>query len=161
MIRFFSKIVVALFLFTTLSFSTTILSGGSITDGLDLAKLKVGEHIGYSRMVFYINYGEGYGREKADKPSDSTGNYIFKLADNNTSIEAIFSGFRSASFTIEDINNSKRVKSMILLKDKKYDDDSGFTYEIKLNKQVEIKAFTLPNPSRIILDIFDTPIRIL
>ncbi|MFK5975966.1 MAG: hypothetical protein QM493_05620 [Sulfurovum sp.] len=160
MIRFFSKIIVSLFVFTTLSFSTTILSGGSITDGLDLAKLRVGEHIGYTRMVFNINYGEGYGKEKANTPADMTGNYLFKLADNNISIEAIFSGFRSSSFIFND-KNSTRLKSINLLKGEAYDDDSSFSYHIELHKKVEIKAFILPKPSRIILDIFDTPIRIL
>ncbi len=160
MIRFLSKILLFFILFITLSLSNTIIRGGSITDGLDLAKVKVGEHIDYTRMVFYINYGEGYGKDKANKPADTTGNYSFELADNNSSIEAIFSGFRSISFTLDD-KNSSRVQSMKMLKGEEYDDDSSFSYHIKLYKKVEIKAFTLPNPSRIILDIFDMPTKSL
>lgn len=158
------KLVVTLFMIllpTSLSLSsTTLLKGGTICDGLDLATVRVGEHGEYSRMVFNVNYGEGYGSPKANTPADMAGNYIFKLDNSTLTIEATFSGFRSASCRLGEIS-SQRVKGMSRLMGEEYDDDSSVTYKIKLYKPSKIKAFILDNPSRIILDISDMPRRIL
>lgn len=156
-IFFIKKVLVTLVLLvlsTTFTISSpTILKGGTIGDGLDLANMRIGEHNQSTRMVFDVNYGEGYGTKKANTPANITGNYIFKLSDDSLSIEATFSGFRSSSFKRVDINNSK-VESMSMMFGEAYDDDSSLTYKIKLYKPSKIKAFTLSNPPRIILDIY-------
>ncbi len=102
-------------------------------------------------MVFHVNYWEGYTNPLANTPSDTTGHYIFKLSDDNLSIEAIFSGFRSASFEYPDTNNTI-IKSITPLIGELYNDDSSLSYQIKLRKPIGIKVFTLENPTRIILD---------
>jgi len=145
---------------SSLSLASTVVRGGSIGDGLDLSNIRVGEHTRYTRMVFHVNYSEGYGVELANTPANITGNYIFELDDTNLSIEATFSGFRSSSFELKDIN-STRVESMTPLLGEEYADDSSLIYKIKLYKPSKIKAFILYKPSRIILDIFDAPIRVL
>ena len=139
-----------LFLSSTLYSSSQTIEGGDITDGLDLSKVEIGVDDKYTRMVFHINYWEGYTNPLANTPSDTTGHYIFKLSDDNLSIEAIFSGFRSASFEYPDTNNTI-IKSITPLIGELYNDDSSLSYQIKLRKPIGIKVFTLENPTRIIL----------
>ena len=142
--------IIYIILLSTLLISQTI-KGGTITDGLDVANIKIAKHTDYTRVVFHINFWEGH--SKPNTPADTTGSYKFVLDENNTSIEVELSGFRSA--TIKDIKIVDSIKSIEELKGEEYADDSSIFYNINLaDKSYKIKAFTLDNPSRIVLDIY-------
>ncbi len=130
-----------------------VLSGGTVSDGLDLSQIRIGEHGGYTRIVFDVKYWEGYGTPKAGTSSDKVGHYTFTLEQNHR-VEAEFSGFRSSS--AKDIVASERSKvhSIKRLKGEAYGDDSTVFYQIQLRAPARIKVFHLYNPSRIILDVY-------
>jgi len=130
-----------------------VLSGGSISDGLDLSRIRIGEHIGYTRIVFDIKYWKGYGAPKAGTSSDSTGHYKFTL-DQNNSIEIEFSGFRSSSTKEISVSGHSMVQSIKRLKGEAYGDDSSVFYRIGLRGPARLKVFHLYNPARIVLDIY-------
>jgi len=127
-----------------------VLSGGSISDGLDLSNIRVGEHSGYTRIVFDVKYWEGYGAPKAGTSSDNAGHYKFTLNENHT-IEVELSGFRSSS--AKDVRERGIVKSIKRLKGEAYGDDSSVFYQIILRHPAKLKVFHLYDPARIILDI--------
>jgi len=127
-----------------------VLSGGSISDGLDLSNIRVGEHRGYTRIVFDVKYWEGYGAPKAGTSSDNVGHYRFMLNENHT-IEVEFSGFRSAN--AKDITTQGIVRTIKRLRGEAYGDDSSVFYQIILRHPVKLKVFHLYDPARIILDI--------
>ena len=127
-----------------------VLSGGSISDGLDLSNIRVGEHRGYTRIVFDVKYWEGYGAPKAGTSSDNVGHYKFTLNENHT-IEVEFSGYRSNS--AKDITGQGVVQSIERLKGEAYGDDSSLFYQIILRHPAKLKVFHLYDPARIILDI--------
>jgi len=142
--------ILYIILFSTLLISQTI-KGGSISDGLDLAKIKVSEHKDYTRVVFYVNFWEGHSRPNT--PADTTGGYKFVLSDDKKNIMVELLGFRSAS--IKNIVNVDSIKSFKRLTGEKYADDSSLFYNIELtNPSSSIKAFALENPSRVIIDIY-------
>ena len=130
-----------------------ILSGGSISDGLDLSRIRMGEHTGYTRIVFDVKYWEGYGAPKAGTSSDSVGHYKFTL-DQNNSIEIEFSGFRSSSTKEISLSGHRRVQSIKILRGEAYGDDSSVFYRIGLRGPARLKVFHLYNPARIVLDIY-------
>jgi len=142
--------VLYIILFSTLLISQTI-RGGVISDGLDLANIKVAEHQEYTRVVFYVNNWEGHSR--AGTPADTTGSYRFVLSDDKKSIEVELLGYRSATLTniplVESISSIKRLVG------EEYGDDSSLFYDIKLKDRVsKIEVFTLSNPTRVVLDIY-------
>lgn len=127
-----------------------VLSGGTISDGLDLSNIRVGEHSGYTRIVFDVKYWEGYGAPKAGTSSDNVGHYKFTLNEDHT-IEAEFSGFRSAN--AKDITEQGIVHTVKRLRGEEYGDDSSVFYQIILRHPAKLKVFHLYDPARIILDI--------
>ncbi len=146
--------IIYIILLSTLLISQTI-KGGTITDGLDLANVKIAKHIDYTRVVFYVNFWEGH--SKPNTPADTTGSYKFVLDENNKSIKIELSGFRSSTIKNikKDIKIVDSIKSIEELKGEEYADDSSIFYNIVLkDKSSKIKAFTLENPSRIVLDIY-------
>jgi len=136
-----------------------VLSGGSISDGLDLSSIRIGEHTGYTRIVFDVQYWEGYGAPKAGTPSDNVGHYKFTLDQNHT-IEIEFSGFRSSSAKDVAISEHSRVQSIKMLRGEAYGDDSSVFYRIRLRGPAKLKVFHLYNPARIVLDIGALPQRL-
>lgn len=133
-----------------------ILSGGTISDGLDLSHIRIGEHTGYTRIVFDVQYWEGYGSPKAGTPSDNVGHYTFTLDQNHT-IEIEFSGFRSSSAKDVTLSGHNRVQSIKMLRGEAYGDDSSVFYRIRLRGPAKLKVFHLYNPARIVLDIGTLP----
>ena len=130
-----------------------VLSGGTISDGLDLSNIRIGEHADYTRIVFDVQYWEGYGAPKAGTPSDNVGHYKFTLEQNH-SIEVEFSGFRSSSAKDIMVSEHSRVQSIKMLKGEAYGDDSAVFYKIRLRRPARLKVFHLYNPARIVLDIY-------
>ncbi len=130
-----------------------VLSGGTISDGLDLSHIRIGEHTGYTRIVFDVHYWEGYGAPKAGTPSDNVGHYMFTLEQNH-SIEVEFSGFRSSSAKDVTVSGRSRVQSIKMLKGEAYGDDSSVFYKIRLHTPAKLKVFHLYDPARIVLDIY-------
>ena len=130
-----------------------VLSGGTVSDGLDLSQIRIGEHRGYTRIVFEVQYWKGYGAPKAGTSSDTVGHYKFTL-DQNHRIEAEFSGFRSSSAQEVSVSEHSRVQSIKILKGEAYGDDSTVFYRILLRGSARLKAFSLYDPTRIVLDIY-------
>jgi hypothetical protein len=130
-----------------------VLSGGTISDGLDLSHIRIGEHTGYTRIVFDVQYWEGYGAPKAGTPSDNVGHYKFTLEQNH-SIEVEFSGFRSSSAKDVTVSGHRLVQSIKMLRGEAYGDDSSVFYRIRLRGSARLKVFHLYNPARIVLDIY-------
>lgn len=130
-----------------------VISGGSVSDGLDLSNIRIGEHTEYTRIVFDVTYWEGYGAPKAGSSSDNVGHYRFTL-DQNHSIEIEFSGFRSSSATHTSVADQSIVQSINMLRGEAYGDDSSIFYEIRLRHPSRLKVFHLYNPARIVLDIY-------
>ncbi len=148
----YSKVLVVLFLLLSSSFGVSqILKGGSISDGLDISAIKLGEHEKFTRIVFFVNNWEGH--EQPNTPANTSGSYEFKLSKDSLSIQAELLGFRSATTTNPETNSSADIQSIEQLKGEEYGDDSSIFYQIKLSTPSKIKAFTLENPSRIVLDI--------
>jgi len=130
-----------------------VISGGGISDGLDLSNIRIGEHTGYTRIVFDVTYWEGYGSPKAGKSADNVGHYKFTL-DENHSIEIEFSGFRSSSAKETSVSAQSTVESIKMLRGEAYGDDSSIFYQILLRHPSKLKVFHLYNPARIVLDIY-------
>jgi hypothetical protein len=142
--------ILYIILFSTFLISKTI-TGGTISDGLDLAKIDIAKHKDYTRVVFHTNFWEGH--SKPNTPADITGGYKFTLSDDNTSIEVELLGYRSSS--VKKIDTKDNIKSIKELRGERYADDSSIFYQINLlSKASKIEGFTLDNPSRIVLDIF-------
>ena len=137
-------------LLSSLLISQTI-KGGVISDGLDLADIKIAKHQEYTRVVFYTNFWEGH--TKANTPADTAGGYKFVLSEDKMSIDVELSGYRSA--TVKNIVLVDSIKSIKALKGEEYADDSSIFYRIDLSKKAsKIDVFTLTNPARIVLDIY-------
>ncbi|WP_415406808.1 hypothetical protein ACLHDG_13730 [Sulfurovum sp. CS9] len=130
-----------------------VLSGGTISDGLDLSHIRIGEHTGYTRIVFDVQYWEGYGAPKAGTSSDNAGHYTFTLEQNH-SIEVEFSGFRSSSAKDVTVSEHRLVQSIKMLRGEAYGDDSSVFYRIRLRGPARLRVFHLYNPARIVLDIY-------
>jgi len=154
-VAFIYRLVLVLSLSIGVSEGTPIqvLSGGTISDGLDLSHIRIGEHTGYTRIVFDVKYWEGYGAPKAGTSSDTVGHYKFTL-DKNHTIEVEFSGFRSSSAKETVISGHSRIQSIKMLRGEAYGDDSSVFYQIRLEGPARLKAFHLYNPARIVLDIY-------
>ena len=130
-----------------------VISGGTVSDGLDLSNIRIGEHTEYTRIVFDVTYWEGYGAPKAGSSSDNIGHYKFTLNQNH-SIEIEFSGFRSSSAKHTSVSAQSIVQSIKMLRGEAYGDDSSIFYQIRLQHPAKLKVFHLYNPARIVLDIY-------
>ena len=130
-----------------------VISGGSISDGLDLSNIRIGEHTEYTRIVFDVTYWEGYGAPKAGQSSNTVGHYKFTL-DQNHNIEVEFSGFRSSTAKETSVSAQSRVESIKMLRGEAYGDDSSIFYQIRLRHPAKLKVFHLYDPARIVLDIY-------
>lgn len=129
-----------------------ILKGGTLGDGYDLSTIEIGEHEGFTRVVFGITYWEG-DSENAGKKVDDGGYYIFVLDENKT-IRADFSGFRSATVKMPTLTSHPILKEIVQLKGEEYGDDSSLFFKISLQKEATIKSAYLTNPARFVLDVY-------
>ncbi len=156
----FSGTAAGLFAVLLLCFSTLAaeplqrLSGGESTDGLNLSAIRVGEHPGFTRIVFDVTFWQGYGNPRAGKPADKAGHYTFTLQPD-LSIEAELAGFRSTTAAIPSLPKGSIIRSIKRLSGEEYGDDSAVFYRITLRKQGRLKAFTLKDSARIVLDIYE------
>ena len=127
------------------------LRGGVISDGLDLANIKIAKHLEYTRVVFFANFWEGH--KRADSVADNSGGYKFILSDDKMSVDIELLGYRSA--TLKSIIIVDTIKSIKALKGEEYGDDSSLFYRVNLlNRASRIEGFTLSNPARVVLDIY-------
>ena len=129
-----------------------VLSGGESSDGLNLSAIRVGQHPGFTRIVFDVTCWAGYGSPKAGEPADRVGHYRFALLPDR-SIEVELAGFRSTTAAIPKLSKRDNVTSIERLSGEAYGDDSSVFYRIRLRSSAVLRAFYLKGPARIVLDI--------
>ncbi|WP_153015101.1 hypothetical protein [Sulfurovum riftiae] len=114
----------------------------------------MGEHQGFTRIVFDVTYWQGYGKPQAGKPADKAGHYTFTLHPD-LSIEAELAGFRSTTTAIPSLPKGGIIRTIKRLSGEEYGDDSAVFYRITLRRNARLKAFTLKDPARIVLDVYE------
>ena len=122
-------------------------SGGVITDGLDMATMRISHSPEKTRIVF-----DSY-TQSGNKVSVS-GHYNFKYVPDERRIVLIVNGYRKFSALGSDrkrtFSKSSIVKKVYL---DKYLDDSGFKCIIDLRMNAKVNVFDIKEPGRIVVDI--------
>jgi hypothetical protein len=122
-------------------------SGGTITDGLDVADIRISQSAERTRIVF-----DSYS-SKTTKASVS-GHYTATYKPELDRIELIVSGYRHFSALGE--SRSRMFPANSIIKEiylTKMLDDSAFQCNIDLNAKANVKTFDLKEPGRIVIDI--------
>jgi hypothetical protein len=125
-------------------------SGGVITDGKVLSKIRTGEQPGFERIVFDIYERVGSFGSNDLKASNTACHYDIKYSKTNNSMTIILSGVRFSN-----VPRIVNVKTPLInyIKQIVYDDDSAFCYEISFKQEILYKAYVLQNPARVVIDI--------
>lgn len=128
-------------------------SGGTVSDGLDIGMVRLGQSSRYTRLIFDSYKWEGNEVLPTEKVNHS-GTYIFTHEPAKNRITAIIDGYRGFSALVGDQSELYRgnpTVSTIHLDE--YLDDSGFKFVIELKRDVKVYVYELHNPGRIIVDL--------
>ncbi len=104
----------------------------------EVARVRWHQHDGFERLVFDIN---GY----------TTGNFkMGEDARNDTKLHGFLTGYRSFSATLPSFTSSNIVKDMEVYTE----GNNGYEFTIFLHRPTDYKLFSLPNPDRIVIDMY-------
>ncbi len=128
-------------------------SGGTVSDGLDMAVVRLGQSSSYARLIFDSYKWEGHDTLPTKKVEHS-GTYIFTHEPSKNRITAIIDGYRGFSALAGDQSELYRDNHMVkTIRLNKYLDGSGFKFVIELKQDAKVYVYELHNPGRIIVDI--------
>ena len=120
--------------------------GGKRSDGLDIKVIRTSHDETHTRLVF-----DTYA---SNAKATQSGSYIFTYDPSNKQISAVVNGYRK--FSALSFNKARTFPSTSIVKNismEKYLDDSGFKFNINLNKAASVNVFELKSPARIVVDI--------
>jgi len=117
-------------------------TGGRVSDGLNVKKVRVGQHNGYTRLVFDIYNGEYL--------SNTVGRYSAKYYERRDDITVLLEGYRNFSAKLPSFSRSSVIEKIYF---ERYEDDSAFKLHIKLRQEVKVRIFALDKPARLVFDI--------
>ncbi len=122
-------------------------TGGEITDGKDIYRIRWGKHSTFERIVFDIHYGDS---EEDYGPVDVPCYFEIRYVPSRLKFEVDFSGAREASATIPILARSRLISYIDF---RNLYGDSSVGYVIKLKRPVKFEVFELHNPARVVIDI--------
>ena len=131
---------------TGIQTSKQTFKGGKRSDGLDIKTIRSSENEIRTRLVF-----DTYA---SNAKATQSGNYTFTYNPSTKQISAVVNGYRKLSAL--SFNKTRTFPSNNIIKNikmKKYMDDSGFKFNINLNKSASVNVFELKSPARIVVDI--------
>ena len=120
--------------------------GGKRSDGLDMKRIRTSHDETHTRLVF-----DTYA---SNAKAMQSGSYTFTYNPSNKQISAVVNGYRK--FSALSFNKAPTFPSTSIVKNinmEKYLDDSGFKFNINLNKVASVNVFELKSPARIVVDI--------
>lgn len=128
-------------------------SGGTVSDGLDIGLVRLGQSSTYTRLIFDSYKWEGHAQLPIHTVNHS-GTYIFTHEPKKNRITAIIDGYRAFSALVGDQSELYRGNPVVdTIRLEEYLDDSGFKFAIELKKDVKVYVYELHNPARIIVDM--------
>lgn len=132
--------------------TTKSFTGGKISDGLDMHKIRASANPARTRLVFE-SYTKTQNNATLSK-ADNSGNYLFTYDRETLTITALIDGYRAFTALqgakIATFPAGSMVEKITLLP---YMDDSGYKFTIKIKEEAEVKVFELKKPGRIVVDI--------
>ena len=135
-------------------FTQADLSGGGITDGLDVGSIRLGSHKGFDRLVFDVTYWEGAVMD-AGKPASLAGHFRFSPEVKGLEYSLELGGFRAFSASIPHFSPISRIASLVRRKGEAYEDDSTISLLITFQREQCYRAFNLEQPARLVIDVAD------
>jgi hypothetical protein len=137
-------------------FTQQQMSGGSITDGLDISSIRIGTHPGFERLVFDIVHWEG-NVEQAGQAATLPGHFHIEPVAAGREYAIQLGGFRAFSTATPVFHSSSRIASLERRKGERYEDDSSIALLIRLKAELCYRAFALDTPARFVIDIGECP----
>jgi len=119
-----------------------IFDGGEISDGLNVKKIRVGKHNGYTRLVLDVYDGT--------HKSNLVGAYSAKYYESRDDITVLLEGYRNFSAKFPSFSRNSVIEKMYF---ERYEDDSAYKFHIKLRQEINVRIFALENPARLVFDI--------
>lgn len=139
------------------SFTQGVSKGGTVSDGLDVGKIRLGRHKDFERLVLDVTQWEG-AAEEAGLPASSPGHFIIGPLPETPDAYAIeLGGFRALSAPLPVFPSDSRVVSLARRKGEAFEDDSTIALLIRVQAGGCYRAFTLDRPARIVIDVADCP----
>jgi len=129
------------------------ITGGDVTDGLDIKNLRWAPRQGFERLVFDVFEQSEEDEPGSAEPVDVPGYFEVSLPEAGNDIRIRLSGYRSFTAQIPDLGESKIIKNITVSKDNTLSDSSGYLVDVQLNSAAVFRAFELHKPGRIVLDI--------
>lgn len=117
-------------------------SSAVITHGLELRKVREGEHKGYIRLVFDV-YNDA-------KPATIVGHYDVKYSHSRKNIAINLHGYQKFTAPLPFFSPDSLIEQIYFDQNQ---DSSGLKFHIKLRRDAKVKVFDLKNPARIVFDI--------
>ncbi len=125
----------------------TSVSGGNITDGLNIGEIRVSEGTERTRIVF-----DSY--SATDVKASVSGHYTFKYLPEQNRITLVVNGYRQFSALgnskLRTFSENSIIKKIYLTKRL---DDSSFQCNIDLRQSANVNAFDIKEPGRIVIDV--------
>lgn len=138
------------------SFTQEKLSGGSVTDGLDVSEIRQGRHPDFDRLVLDVTWWEGAGSE-AGQPAESAGHFHIEPVTVGKEYVIELGGFRAFGAALPEFSDASRILSLVRQKGEAYEDDSTISLLFQIRPGFCYRAFSLDSPARIVIDVADCP----
>lgn len=129
------------------------ITGGEITDGLDVKNIRWATWKGFERLVLDVYKWGGYEKPEGVEPAEKPGYFEVSMPKGENRLDIKLGGYRSFSADMPDIRDSAIIQSIAINRDEKLADDSGYLVNIALKKPSSFKAFELHSPGRIVVDL--------
>jgi len=113
-----------------------------VDNKLDVHKIRVGQHNGYTRLVLDIY--------KNSQKATSVGSYSAKYYANRDEIVVTLNGYSTFSASLPSFPLNSVIKQIVFSDHKS---ENGYRFSIKLRQEAKVRIFDLKNPARLAFDI--------
>lgn len=134
--------------------SSGSISGGEISDGLDVKNIRWADRDNFERLVFDIYKWGGPTNPEGIVPNDYPGTFNFEFKSEKEVVVS-FEGYRAFTARFPKLLKSKLVSEISIVRDEKNAGDSEFKIKIYFKQPVKIEVFELYSPARIVVDIIE------
>jgi len=111
-------------------------------DGLNVKKIRLGQHNGYTRLVLDVYNGSTIAK--------TVGSYNAQYRQNRNDIRVVLEGYSSFSARAPRFAHNSLIEKIYF---ERYEDDGVYKFRIKLRQEADVRIFALKNPARLVFDI--------
>lgn len=136
--------------------TTVVPAKANMSDGLELHRIRLGQHENFERLVFDVLLSHLMQEELGDFiPATDPGQYHIDVSPDRRNITLTFNGTRNEAANLPKLKSRGLIKKLSWITPKNARANT-VSLRITTRAPVKIKAYDMPTPARIVVDLRGT-----